>query len=102
MDVISLKLIDRQILQKENQNLSETVANARKQINEISIKSDLSENKANDFKNLYTIAEEQKTRALENYESQLLITKNVKKKHLKTVYYISEVESRSVWLPLLC
>lgn len=102
MDAISLKLIDRQILKKENKTLAEVVENSKAQINELNLKWDLSESKANDFKNLYTIAETQKNKALENYESQVIITKNVKKKHLKTVFYISEAESRSVWSPLLC
>lgn len=102
MDVISLKLIDRQILKKEVINLNLVTSNLKGQNSELFKSVKLNESKANDYKNLYTIAEEQKTRALENYESQVIITKNVKKKHLKTVYYISEVESRSVWSPLLC
>lgn len=102
MDVISTKLIDRQILQKENQTLALVVENAKAQLKELDLKLKLSESKANDFKSLYDIAETQKNKALENYENQVIITSNVKKKHLETGCYILVVESRSVLSPLLC
>jgi hypothetical protein len=102
MDIISLKLIDRNVMKQELLKTSEIISNLKNQNNELFSLVELHKNKGNDLKFLYGISEEQKNIALENYENQVIITKNVKKKPLKTDFYISGAEFRSVWSPLYC
>ena len=80
MDSISLKLIQRNFLIKENASLYEINFNLNYQIETVSQKSDLNEAIAVKYKSLYDITEQQKIAALENFESQKIIIGNVKAK----------------------
>jgi len=102
MDSISLKLIDREVLIKENKNLTSLVSNNKAQIQGLIIKSDLTNSKALKFEKLYNLTEIQRDKAIENYNNQIIITKNVKKNRLGTVFYISEEVYRSDLLRLHC
>lgn len=102
MDSISLKLIDRTILQKENLTFAKTLLNVRAQNEQLAFKFDLASTKAVKYKNLWGIAENQKDLYFDSLEKQRTITSNIKKKPLETIFYTSEGASRSVWSPLLC
>ena len=102
MDVISLKLIDRVTILKENESLTQIIDNIKFQNTELNSKFELSLNQTNNYKELWRKTEKQNKHLFSNYENQKQITKNLKKKHLETEFYISEGVSPSVSLPLLC
>lgn len=102
MDAISLKLIDRVTILKENESLTQIMDNIKLQNLELNSKFDLSLSQTQNYKELWRKTEKQNKLLLYSYESQKQITKNVKKKHLETEFYISEGVSPSVSLPLLC
>ena len=80
MDSISLKLIQRNFLIKENTSLNKINFNLSGQINALSEKSDLNNLRAVKYRSLFELTEQQKSAALENFESQKIITGNVRKK----------------------
>jgi hypothetical protein len=80
MDSISLKLIQRNFLIKENTSLNKINFNLSGQINALSEKSDLNNLRAVKYRSLFELTEQQKSAALENFESQKIITENVRKK----------------------
>jgi len=102
MDAISLKLIDRVSILKENESLAQIIDNIKLQNTELNYKFELSLNQTHNYKELWRTTERQNKLLFSNYESQKRITKNLKKKHLGTEYYISEEVCQSVSLPLLC
>jgi hypothetical protein len=102
MDSVSLKLIERTILQKENQTLALVVQNVKFQNTELSAKFDLSLIQITKYRNLWQITERQKDKLFTNLEHQKNIAKNVKKKRLETVFYTSEVVSQLEPYYLLC
>lgn len=90
MDSISLKLIDRNTLEQKNLSLTQIIDNLKDQIKEISLNIDLYKSQAVKFKNLNTISEIQKNKALEALKKQQIITSNLKKKSFKNnVLYFS-------------
>jgi hypothetical protein len=80
MDSISLKLIQRNFLIKENTSLNKINFNLSGQINALSEKSDLNNLRAVKYRSLFELTEQQKSAALQNFESQKIITGNVRKK----------------------
>lgn len=80
MDSVSVKLIDRKSLLTENYTFSEIYKKLELENNELRLKFDLSQSQAFKYKSLFDITLEQKEKALENFESQKIITSNVKAK----------------------
>lgn len=101
MDSISFKLMDRVVLRKENLTLGCIVENVKLQNEELINKFNLSSNQVFAYKTLLNKTETQKKKLYDSLENQKLITKNVKKKRLKTGFFVSEVVYRSVWPCLL-
>ena len=80
MDSISIKLIHRNFLIKENKSLTDINFNLNGQINALENRSNLATLTAVKYKSLFEISEQQKTAALENFDSQKIITGNIKAK----------------------
>lgn len=89
MDVITLKMIDRNVFKKEIVTLREIVSNVKSQNEQLGLKFDLSVLQADNYKQLWTYTETQKDKLFTALEQQRIITKNVKKKPLETDFYIS-------------
>ena len=83
MDSISLKLIDRKNLVKQRFSYLDIFKSLRLENQELKYKFDLSNSQALKYKDLFKIEVDQKKLALENFESQKSITKNVKIKARK-------------------
>lgn len=98
MDAITLKMIDRNVLKKEVLTLNEIVSNVKNQNKVLNLKFDLSVIQSENYIQLWKYTETQKDKLFAALEQQKTITKNVKKKPLETVFYISEEVSRSVLL----
>jgi hypothetical protein len=64
-------------------SLTDITINLNKQIKLLSDKSDLNQSTALKYKSLFAISEQQKTAALENFESQKIISSNIKTKARK-------------------
>jgi hypothetical protein len=64
-------------------SLTDITINLNKQIKLLSDKSDLNQSTALKYKSLFDISEQQKTAALENFESQKIISSNIKAKARK-------------------
>lgn len=83
MDSISVKMIHRNFLIKENMSLTDITINLKTQLSETETKSRLYKETALKYKSLFSISEQQKNAALDNYESQKIITGNIKAKARK-------------------
>lgn len=83
MDSISVKLIHRNYLIKENMSLRDITFNLNNQITLLRDKSKINASQAIKYKSLFNISEQQKNAALQNFESQKIITGNVKAKARK-------------------
>lgn len=80
MDSVSVKLIDRKSLLTQNLTFSEIYKKLELENKELRLNFNLSQSQVFKYKSLYDITLEQKEKALENFESQKIITTNVKAK----------------------
>ena len=103
MDLISLKLIDRNTLEQKNLSLTQIIDNLKDQNKEISLNIDLYKSQAVKLKNLNTISEIQKNKALEGLKKQQIITSNLKKKSFKNnvLYFSGGISVGLVFFALL-
>lgn len=83
MDSISVKLLHRNYLIKENMSLGNISNNLAGQVQAIQDKASLYSSQSLKYKSLFDISEAQKNAALESLEAQKIITKNVKAKARK-------------------
>lgn len=102
MDAISIKLIDRNFLQKEKENFTQIIKNIELQNIELNNKFEISVINTHNYKQLWQLTERQKDKLFTSLENQKLITKNIKKKRLKMGFYILEEAFRLDLSPLLC
>lgn len=102
MDNISLKMIERKSLIKENKVFGELLFNEKEINSQLVAKYDISVMESNKYKELWSITEVQKTKLFESLEKQKTITDNVKKNLGERVSYISEEVFLLASSPLPC